>query len=53
MKSNKYQTIQKLITYWEEFEETNSSVTFKILVSGLFKIMTKRLPITIFLIIEI
>lgn len=29
MKSNKYQTIQKLITYWEEFEETNSIVTFQ------------------------
>jgi DNA-binding MarR family transcriptional regulator len=29
MKSNKYQTIQKLITCWEEFEETNSSVSIQ------------------------
>ena len=29
MKSNKYQTIQKLITYWEEFEENNSNVTIQ------------------------
>jgi DNA-binding MarR family transcriptional regulator len=29
MKSNKYQTIQRLITYWEEFEETNSNVTIQ------------------------
>ena len=29
MKSNKYRTILKLITYWEEFEETNSNVTIQ------------------------
>lgn len=29
MKSNKYQTIQRLINYWEEFEETNSNVTIQ------------------------
>ena len=29
MKSNKYKTIQKLITYWEEFEDTNSKVTIQ------------------------
>ena len=29
MKSNKYQTIKRLITYWEEFEETNSNVTIQ------------------------
>lgn len=29
MKSNKYKTIQRLITYWEEFEENNSNVTIQ------------------------
>lgn len=29
MKNNKYQTIKRLITYWEEFEETNSNVTLQ------------------------
>ena len=29
MKSNKYNAIQRLITYWEEFEEKNRNVTIR------------------------
>jgi MarR family transcriptional regulator, lower aerobic nicotinate degradation pathway regulator len=29
MKSNKYKTIQRLISYWEEFEENNSNLTIQ------------------------
>lgn len=29
MKNNKYKTIQRLISYWEEFEETNSDTTIQ------------------------
>ena len=44
MKSNKYRTIQKLITYWEEFEGSNSNITIQDFGHWLIQNSIKEIP---------